>query len=175
MNFLTTGGATPTIGTTGLTQLGSSSVQTENISTGIIRFQIQFIDGTGAILTPPYSLTSTPPSSSNPPSGATPFWFDFANPGGSYNPRIAVLSMVVINDTAYKLALQNSAYMTNLLADFPVSAPTNQTYSQAWDAILNPASGSFGSNLPAPLRDQGAIQVFERHIPLPLVTPSSTP
>jgi prepilin-type N-terminal cleavage/methylation domain-containing protein len=163
MNYLTASGATPAIGSTGsLTQLGNANAQTETVFTGIIRFEIQFIDGSGTILTPPYTLSSTPPTADNPPTGPTPFWFDSANPGGSYNPRVVVVSMVVLSQGAY-----------NLLADFPTTPPTNQTYSQVWEKILDPSSGTFGSNLPQPLRDQGGVQVFERHIPLPFITPSN--
>jgi prepilin-type N-terminal cleavage/methylation domain-containing protein len=173
MNFLSGSGVTPSIGATGLTQLGSPNVQTESVFTGIIAFQIQFIDGSGTILTPPYSLSSAPPpTSTGAPTSPTPFWFDYSNPSGSYNPRIAVVSMVVLSDSAYNIALQ-SGKLGTVSSDFPTTAPTNQTYSQVWNDILNPSSGTFGANLPAPLRDGGGIQVFERHIPLPLITPSN--
>ena len=173
MNFAAVAGATPAIGSTSLTQLNNVNAQADSVFTGIIQFKIQFIDGAGTILTPPYTLSSTPPATSSPPTGATPFWFDFANPGGSYNPRVVVVSMVVLSDSAYLLAQQNTAIMANLVSDFPTTPPGNQTYSQVWNNILNPTSGTFGSNLPAPLRDQGGVQVFERHVPLPLITPSS--
>lgn len=193
----------PTVGTSNLSQLSNANVVTETVFNGIIRFQIQFVDGSGTILTPAptYTLTSSPPyTSSNkppymaaPPTGsptpATSFWFDFYNPGASYNPRSVVISMVVLSDAAYKIAQLNSTAMTSLLNDFPVSSTglpsampstttsngtyASQTYAQYWDSILNPTSGSFDSSLPAAIRDRGAIQVYERHIPLPLTTPSN--
>jgi prepilin-type N-terminal cleavage/methylation domain-containing protein len=173
MNFLPGSGITPTIGASSLTQLGNVNAQTDTVFKGIIHFQIQFIDGSGTILTPPYSLSSTPPASSSPPTAPTPFWFDYANPSGSYNPRVAVVSMVVLSNSAYDLAKQDGTVMSHLLADFPTTAPTNQTYSEVWNNVLNPSTGTFDASLPAPLRESGGIQVFERHVPLPLITPSN--
>jgi prepilin-type N-terminal cleavage/methylation domain-containing protein len=171
MNFLNAFGARPTIGNPlNLPAPSNANLQTDTIFTGVIRFQWQFIDGSGAILNPPYTLSSTPPATSSPPTSNTPFWFDYAVPNAPYNPRVVVLSMVVLSNSAYKIALQNSNAMTSLLADFSATPPTNQTYSQVWTSVLNPSSGSFDPSLPAPIRDSGAVQVFERHIPLPIVS-----
>ena len=135
MNFLTTTGTIPTVGTTASLPAPTNAVlQTDTLYTGIIQFQIQFIDGTGAILTPPYSLTSTPPATSSPPSGPTPFWFDFAVPGATYNPRSVVISMVVLSNPAYKLAIQTGT-MSTVVGCFSTTVPTNQTYSQVWNGF----------------------------------------
>ncbi len=160
----------PTIGATGnLPQLTSSSTSTETLSSGVIGFQWQFVDGTGTVLTPSYTPTGTLPSYA--PTGTTPFWFDFTAPGAAYNPRVVVISMAVMSYPAYKLAL-TSGKLAAVISCFPATAPSspNQTYSQAWNAVLNSSSTSF-LNLPAPIRS--GIEVFERRIPLPITTPSS--
>jgi prepilin-type N-terminal cleavage/methylation domain-containing protein len=155
MNFLNTASAvTPTVSTASLTQLGNSNVQPETVFTGIIRFQIQFLDGTGAIQ-PTYSFTYSQPL---PPA----------------NSRTVIVSMLVLSNPAYKLATQGGGtWMSSLAndsADFPTTALTNQTYSQVWNASLNSPSATL---LSLPLAIRSGIQVFERHIPLPITTPSS--
>jgi len=186
MNF-TTSGITPTVGTsTSLPANGTS--QTDTVFTGIIQFQIQFIDGSGAILTPPYSYSSTPPTGDSPPTAPVPFWFDYTSPGALYNPRIVVVSMLVLSNPAYTIATQSSSTMAKLLADFPVgtsgalpsgmtsttingSTCATESYAQYWNSILNPATGTLDATLPVAVRS--GIQVFERHVPLPVTTPSS--
>lgn len=161
-------GATPE-----LTQLTPTNLQTEALSSGVIAFAWQFIDGSGKILTPPYKLSSTPPvTSPNIPNNATtPFWFDYSNQGGTYNPRIVVVSMVVLSNRAYEIASVTST-LTNVVNCFSTATPVNQTYSQVWDGFLAAPNAAFLS-LPQPLRDSGSIEVFERHIPLPITTPTS--
>ena len=176
MNFSSASPVSPLIlasnsATGSLTQLLTGTTTTDTVFTGIVRFQIQFIDGSGTILTPPYTYSSTPPASSSPPIAPVPFWFDYAVPGAGYNPRTVVVSMLVLSNPAYTIATQGTTTMTKLLADFPNTLPSpNQTYSQYWNSILNPTTGMLDSTLPAPVRS--GIQVFERHIPLPLTTPS---
>jgi prepilin-type N-terminal cleavage/methylation domain-containing protein len=180
-----------TISCTNLVALTNATVVAnaplENVASGVIAFQWQFIDGTGSILTPPYtmtslpvywqgtsapySLSSAPPNTytSPPPSGTTPFWFDYVYPNASYNPRMLVVSIVVVSNPAFIILQQNSIYLTTLLSDFPTTLPSgqqNQTFAQYWNGLLN--AGGFGSGLPAQLRTPGAIKVFERHIPLPI-------
>jgi hypothetical protein len=175
---------TPAIGyTTNLVALTNSTFvanSPENIASGVIAFQWQFIDGSGTILTPPYYLTSQPPySSANfppsytsanlPPSGPTPFWFDYIYPNASYNPKMLVVSVAVVSDPTSAFLQNNSTYLPTLVADFPTTLPsgqTNQTYAQYWNGQLN--SSTFGAGMPLPLRTAGAIKVFERHIPLPI-------
>ena len=184
MNFSTSSGSTPTVGTTGsLTPPSNATLQTDTVFTGIIRFEIQFVDGTGTILTPPY----VPNNGTSTTAG--PFTYDYAYPGDTSNPRAVIVSMVVLGNSAYNLATQNSsAGITRLLTDFPAGTATalpagmtsttingntyaTETYAQYWNSILTPATGTFDTTLPAPVR--GSIQVFERHIPLPVTTPSS--
>ena len=177
MNYATSSSAmTPEVGySTNLVQLASPVVTahavTESVFTGIIQFQIQFVDGTGTILNPPYSsLSSTPPSSSTVPTLPTPFWFDYANPGGTYNPRTVVVSMVVLSNPAYIAATQSGgAYLSTVIGCFSTSPPSNETYSQVWNAFLAAPNSTFLS-LPPTIR--GGVQVFERNIPLPITTPS---
>jgi prepilin-type N-terminal cleavage/methylation domain-containing protein len=174
MNY-TSAGMTPSAGNTAnLIQLTNNVVVAappETLSTGVIAFQWQFVDGTGTVLNPRYStLSSTPPTTSTLPTLPTPFWFDFSNPTGSYNPRIVVISMVVLSNSAYRLASQTGNLQNVVNCFSSVNAPltsTNPIYSQAWNAALSSPSPAFLA-LPAPIRDQGAIQVFERHIPLPI-------
>ncbi len=80
--------------------------------------------------------------------------------------------MLVLSNSAYKMATQNSTTIAAIQALFPSSGlGANQTYSAYWNSVLNPSTGRFGASLPEPVR-QG-LQVFERHIPLPIVTPSA--
>ena len=177
MNFNTnTSAMTPEVGYNArLVQLTNSVVTanavTDNVFTGIIQFQIQFIDGTGTILNPPYNtLSSTPPSTSTLPTLPTAFWYDFANPGGTYNPRGVVVSMVVLSNPAYIVATQpGSTYLQTIIGCFSTAPPSNQTYSQVWNSFLNAPTPAF-LKLPPSIRS--GIQVFERHIPLPITTPS---
>ena len=151
-----------------MSQLASVSptTQSESLAAGVIAFQWQFIDGNGAIWTPPYLPTGYTGTNTS-----LPFYFNFVKPNSPTNPRIVVVSMVVLSNIAYKLASQTGA-ITNVVADFPATLPTsatNQTYSQYWNSIYS-SSTNFGSNLPEPVRH--GIQIFERHIPLPITTPA---
>ena len=162
-------GVIPTIGTTSsLPQLTSSNTSTETLSSGVIGFQWQFVDGTGTVLTPGYTPTGSLPSYA--PSGTTPFWFDYTAPGAAYNPRVVIISMAVMSYPAYRLAV-TSGKLATVVSCFPATTPStpNQTYSQAWNAMLNSSTTAFLS-LPAPIRS--GIEVFERRIPLPITTPS---
>jgi len=150
-----------------LSQLGnvSSSTQSENLITGVIAYQWQFVDGTGTILSPPYIPTGATTNSTYP------FHYNFTTPTTNANPRILVISMVVLSGSAYSLATKVGC-LTNVVADFPTNLPvagTNQTYSQYWNSIFN-SSTNFGATLPEPVRH--GIQVFERHIPLPVMNPT---
>lgn len=199
MNY-TPGGITPTVGTgsyiSNMVQMTNSVVETaapspENVVNGVIAFKWQFIDGNGNILDPPYNYYYTPAGFANPvvTITPTPFFYDFTNPGAAYNPRMLIVSLVVVSDNAYKMAVQTSTLQT-LINQFSTNMPTGltttvnganydtETYAQYWNSILNPPPpGTFPSGaaakLPAPEIAAGAIQVFERHIPLPLITPSA--
>jgi prepilin-type N-terminal cleavage/methylation domain-containing protein len=169
VNFTaTTPGSTLSIGNTShLANLANanSTTQTETLSSGVLMLQFQFVDGTGVILTPPYTPTGLSSTFNTP----TPFYFNYAYPGASYNPRVLIISMLAISDSAYSLAKQGNT-MTTLLKLFPSAGlRANEIYSQYWNGILN--SGSFGAGLPAPVRS--GVQVFERFIPLPITTPST--
>lgn len=160
MNF-TAAGTTPAVGTTGTLSLPSSGSQTDTLFTGIIAFQMQFINGSGAVITP----TSG--------SGTLFSTYDFRYPGDPANPRMLVVSMLVLSNPAYVIANKNPATMVNILSCFSsTSAPltsNNPLYSQAWNAALTNPSATF---LALPLSVRRGIEVFERHIALPLTTPS---
>ena len=164
-------GATPIVNTpipSILTTPTYANQGTDTVFTGIVQFQIQFIDGNGNILTP-----STNSSVAMTAGGR--FTYDFAYPGDPLNPRIAVVSMLVLSNPAYIIATQpGSSTMTELLGDFKNTLPasqTNQTFSQYWNSIINPATGTLDPTLPPAVRS--GVQVFERHIPLPITTPSA--
>ena len=158
MNFLpASSGARPVVGsTTTLAVPSNATLQTDTLFTGIVQFEWQFIDGTGTIQTP---------------SSTTPFVYNFASPGATSNYRAVIISMVVLNNYAYTIATKNTTCMAMLTGTtcFSTTAPTNQTYSQVWNAFLAAPSTSF-STLPEPVRR--GIQVFERHIPLPFTPPT---
>ncbi len=171
MNF-TASGVTPVMGTpaslpTAASFPVSAPYQSDTVFAGIIRFQIQFIDGNGNILTPTGN-----PNGSMLAGGR--FAYDFNNPGNVLNPRIAVVSMLVLNNSAYTIAIRpGSTTMTTLLGDFQNTLPsgqTNQTFGQYWSSLLNPASGTLDPVLPPSVRS--GMQVFERQIPLPVSAPS---
>ncbi len=161
MNY-TMSGSTPLPGTlttplpAALTQLPTpTATNTDNLATGVIQFQWQFVDGSGHIITPP-----------------TPFSYNFTTPGAATNPRAMIISVLVLNNSAYTLATQSSSLMTKLQADFPGTMPTgttNETYSQYWNSILNPTTGTLDATLPPPIRS--GLQVFQRYIPLPVSAP----
>lgn len=158
MNFAA-GGVSPAVANSPapgkLTQLTSlGSIQSEDLSVGVILFQWQFLDGTGTLQTPP---TYT-------------FSYSFARPAPATNPRSVVVSMLVLSNPAYVIATQNSTIIPALQALFPAaSLPSNTTYAAYWNSILN--APGFGANLPPQVR--GGLQVFQRQIPLPVLTPSS--
>ncbi len=163
INFPPTSGTTPpaltlTIGnTTSLPQLANitSAAQSDTLATGVLLFETQFVDGTGKILT-----------TDGPSPNLTSFSFNFASPSVATNPRSVVISVLVLNNSAYNLASQNGTLssITNLFA--PANLQATQTYSQYWNKILS--SGVTWGNQPEQVRH--GIQVFERHIPLPNTT-----
>jgi prepilin-type N-terminal cleavage/methylation domain-containing protein len=180
MNFTAATDASPAIsytstatppGPTSLTQLttlaAASKLQTETLTTGVILFKYQFVDGTGAVLSPPYTPTGTVPAGVTTP---TPFFYNYLAPSAPSNPRAVIVSMVVLSNSAYNLAIQTGNL--SKLSDnttLPTGAPTpNQTYSQVWNNFLDAPNTAFLS-LPPAIR-QGLL-VFQRQIPLP--TPAS--
>ncbi len=152
-----------TFGTGSLTVPANSSSQTDNVATGVIAFQIQFIDGTGTVQPLPLGKKSNP------------FTYDFTYPGDPTSDRVAIVSLVVMSNAAYNLAIQMGNLTTlagptsTLFSSDPPTDPY-QTYSQAWNNARNSPSAAFLA-LPAPIRS--GIQVYERRIPLPVTTPSS--
>jgi len=165
MSFVPTG-ISPTVGTNTLAQIANIPANgVENLATGVVAFKWQFIDGNGYYQTP------------NPPS--TPaFLYDFAAPGSPTNYRTVVVSMVVMSDNAYNLAIKTGTLsrLTDGATDFPTTLPlsaTNQSFATYWSGLLNhPAGNTFDPALPAPVRDPGGISVIERHIPLPTIAAS---
>ena len=155
---------TPSLGTTGLTAPAASTLQTDNVATGVVAFQWQFVDGTGTILNPPYPLTGSGSATT------FPFKYDFVYPGDTTNPHVVVVGIVVMSNAAYNLAVQlgDLAQVTSYFGS--VTPSTGQTYSQAWNVARNSPTGAF-LGLPLPIRS--GIQVYERRVPLPVTTPSS--
>jgi prepilin-type N-terminal cleavage/methylation domain-containing protein len=167
MNFSST--ITPIVGTpapTALTQLLPTNMSTETLATGVIQFQYQFVDGAGTILNPPYipypySGTAT-----------TPFTYDYANPRDPANPRAVIVSIVVLSNSAYNIAIQSGTLskLTDGTSIFKTTAPANETYSQVWNAALSSPNAAFLAQ-PAPVRS--GLRVFQRYIPLPVISPES--
>jgi prepilin-type N-terminal cleavage/methylation domain-containing protein len=167
MNY-TTGGITPAVAT--LTSANPipppltipNASTTDTLATGVIQFQWQFVDGNGNILTP-----STPTKYN--------FTYNYTTPSAATNPRAIVISVLVLSNSAYLIATQNAATITKLqTVDFPITAPTNSngipiTYSQYWNGILNPSTGTLDTTLPPPIRS--GLKVFQRYIPLPVAAP----
>jgi prepilin-type N-terminal cleavage/methylation domain-containing protein len=126
----------------------------EPLAAGVILFQWQFVDGAGNF--------STPTSSA-------PFPYDYTAPSASSNPRAIVISLLVLNNSAFNLATKQGL-ITSIQNQFTAGSPsTTQTYSQYWDGILNPSTGTFGSSLPASIRT--GFKVFQRYVPLPVAAP----
>jgi prepilin-type N-terminal cleavage/methylation domain-containing protein len=149
----------------------------EDVANGVIAFRWQFVDGMGGLITPPYI-------SAGISSGAkTPFYYNFTTPSASYNPRSLVVSLVVVSDNAYQLAVQTGTLGTLITQFSSATMPTTgggagsttydtETYAQLWSGVLNnPAGFAKSQGIPAPVIATGTIQVFERHIPFPVTTP----
>jgi prepilin-type N-terminal cleavage/methylation domain-containing protein len=164
---------TPIIATTTLTDLSlATSPYTETVATGVVQFGYQFVDGTGTIQTP--GPTNYVKNSSYPiaaPSALYTYSYNFTAPGASSNPRAVIVSLLVLSNSAYQLALQNAHIATQLTTDFSGTLPANTTYSQFWNSTLNPTTGTLDPTLPAPVR--AGLRVFQRYIPLPVVTPGA--
>jgi prepilin-type N-terminal cleavage/methylation domain-containing protein len=158
MNYSSSSSVVPTTGTTAnLSQLTSlTNLQTETLATGVVAFQWQFVDGTGTIQAP----TATSP------------FYNFNTPGSTTNPRVVIVSLAVLTNSAYNFAIQTGklSQLTDGTSTFQTAAPSNQTYSQVWNNFLNSPNATFMA-LPMPIR--AGVQVFERHIPLPVTTPTS--
>jgi prepilin-type N-terminal cleavage/methylation domain-containing protein len=170
MNFSST--ITPIISTpapTALTQLASASTSTETLATGVVQFQYQFVDGAGTILTPQPSGYIPYPYTGN---ATTPFTYDYINPRDPANPRAVIVSIIVLSNSAYKIATQAGllSKLTDGTTIFSTAAPTNQTYSQVWNTTLSNPNAAFLS-LPGPVR--AGLRVFQRYIPLPVISPES--
>jgi prepilin-type N-terminal cleavage/methylation domain-containing protein len=168
MNFTTP--IVPSVGATNLPDLSKipTSGTTETIATGIIGFGYQFVDGTGTIQTPVPTMLSTAA-----PTVATPYtyFYDYTAPNAAANPRAVIVSVLVLNNAAYQLATANATIMTKLQTDFSGALPANETFAQYWNGTLNPATGTLDPTLPPSVR--AGLRVFQRYIPLPLVTPAS--
>jgi hypothetical protein len=162
---LPTGSLTSTYSVTA-SGAGATAGETDPVSNGVILFQWQFIDGAGNVLNPPY----VPQPATVPPTPATPFTYDFNNPSTPSNPRTVVVSMVVLSNTAYQLAQSRGTTLTTLQNIFGTTPGANETYSHYWNTQYNNAMTA--PTLPAPI--MAGLRVFERHIPLPGVTPSSS-
>jgi len=133
--------------------------QTETVGNGVIAFQWQFVDGTGTI------------QSNSGSSNA--YSYTFSNPAAPANSRAVIVSLLVMSNNAYTFALDTNN-LGNVAGCFAsTTAPTGETYAQSWNAILNSPPAAY-ANLPAPLRSPGSILVFQRYIPLPVTTPSSS-
>jgi hypothetical protein len=155
--------------TTSLPDLANfnATSQTESLATGVIAFQWQFVDGGGNVLNPPYT---TPSATDAPSTATTPFWFDFTNPSASYNPRGVIVSLVVLSNGGYNIAANSGTIIPTLQTIFSSSSgslATGQTFSQYWNSILKAPTPQMIA-MPAPVRT--GLQVFERHIQLPLLT-----
>jgi len=135
-----------------LTPGGNTSLQTEGLYSGIIQFQMQFVNGYG---------TNCPA-----------FSYNFTQPSLASNSRAVVVSMVVLSNPAYTLASKTGNVLT-IAGYFSTNALTTPTtYSQVWNNYLTTnAAGSGFYAQPETVRR--GVQVFERHIPLPITTPSS--
>jgi hypothetical protein len=164
MNFTTTSPVVPKVAATNLSDLSKVTASgTETIATGIIEFGYQFVDGTGAIKTPPTTGFSI----------STPYTyaFDYTAPNATTNPRAVIVSVLVLSNSAYQLASASPSMQTALQNNFTGTLPANETFAQFWNGILNPATGTFGSTLPPTVR--AGLRVFQRYIPLPVITPAS--
>ena len=157
MNYTATSASVGTTGT--LTQLGSLTLQSDSLATGVVAFEWQFVDGNGNVQTPT--------------SSANAFLYNYQAPNLATNYRTVVISMVVLSNPAYTIAIQTGTLskLTDGSSIFLTSAPTtNQTYSQAWNAVLSSPNAAL---LAEPQAVRAGIEVIQRYIPLPVTTPSS--
>ena len=143
--------------------------QTDTVSNGVIAFQWQFVDGAGYVLNPSY--TPQPPPN---PVTTTPFTYDFNTPGTPSNPRAVIVTMVVLSNSATQMA-QTMNLIGTLQGYFDTSplasTEIHQTYGYYWNSILT-AKMAAHAGIPQPV--MLGLRVFERRIPLPGTTPSSS-
>ncbi|MFA7344311.1 MAG: hypothetical protein WC003_08415 [Terrimicrobiaceae bacterium] len=132
---------TLTLGTTNSLP-GLRDAAGQDVAGGILRFEWQFLAADG-------TLQPT-------------FHFDYDTPGSASNTRALVVSVLVLDDNALRLA-QQTGKLGDLLGKFSGTPEAGQTYAQVWNAALD--SPAFGQNLPEPL--SAGARVFERHIALP--------
>jgi len=144
---------TPTIGVTNmLAQLTNVNVQTETVATGVIGFNYQFMDGTGTM--------------------QTTYTYNYSNPGATTNTRVLIVSMAVMSDASYKRAKAGTGIKLTAVHNFFSGTTTSATYpisSEYWNDAMNTSATYFA--LPSAIRS--GVQIFERHIPLPMTTPSN--
>jgi len=135
---------TPPYGTQGSIQdLDKANAQA--LTDGVLRFEVQFVLADGTL--------------------SKSFQYDYDNPSAKTNAQSLVLSLLVIDSTALKLA-KDTETISVLMNAFAGNPGPNESYAAYWNDLIR--SGSGMASLPEPLRV--GIKSFERHVTLPIAT-----
>nr|WP_237764042.1 hypothetical protein [Terrimicrobium sacchariphilum] len=136
--------STPPYGTHGLMP-DLDKATSQALTDGVLRLEVQFVlaDGTLSKL----------------------FQYDYDNPSSTTNARSLVLSLLVIDSTALKLA-KDTGRISELMDAFSGTPDPNESYAAYWNDLIR--SGSGIASLPEPLRV--GLKSFERQVALPIAT-----
>ncbi|MDR1191642.1 MAG: prepilin-type N-terminal cleavage/methylation domain-containing protein [Verrucomicrobiales bacterium] len=140
-------GGTLTLMLSGTALPDLTEARPQNVSGGVLDFQIEFLDGTGKL--------------------QDSYVFDYNNPLADNNTRVAVLSLLMLDNDGAKIAGATNS-VARLAVAFSGAPLAAQTHAQYWNDIVS--DPSFGQDLPAPVRS--AVHVFERRVVIPAATVS---
>lgn len=113
-----------------------------NLVDGVVGFRFQFMKRDGGL--------------------EQKFAFDPSLPDAASNTPVIVLSILVLDTTAYELA-RSTGSMAGLSSTFAHPPAPNQTYAQLWESTL--LSGTL-TDLPEPVR--AGLRTVERRITIPI-------
>lgn len=114
-----------------------SKVQLQDVADGILRFEWQFRTTDGSL--------------------RESYEYDSEKPNAASNTRSMIVSMLVLDDAAFRLAKQSGTFDA-LMAKFAANPSPNQTHAELWGAnLLNPG---FLNGLPDPVRK--GVRVYQR-------------
>lgn len=136
--------STPPYGTHGV-MLDLDKATAQVLTDGVLRLEVQFVLADGTL--------------------SKQFQYDYDNPSATTNARSLVLSLLVIDSTALKLA-QDTGRISELMNAFSGAPGPNESYAAYWSDLIRSGSGIAG--LPEPLRV--GIKSFERQVALPIAT-----
>jgi prepilin-type N-terminal cleavage/methylation domain-containing protein len=122
------------------------NIVSQNISEGIIAFQIQFLDGNGDL--------------------QDRFSFDFDNTTVSGNTQAAVISIALLDRDAALLAQKLNQLPPLIQSLAGALESPQQSYAQLWNKKIS--TTGFGTSLAIPVRN--GLHIYEKRINIPITT-----